>query len=290
VVVYQTDSLFAELKIQVLEERLRLVRIAKYGAGAEKLPAAQLELLESEPGVSRVEVEAESRREPVDATTRQNRPQRRHPGRQKLSAHLPRVERVLGCTPEQCGCAGCGRAKTVIGYEESEQLEVEPARYFVVVSKREKRACRRCDEQGVATAPLPPRIIEKGLVSNRVVIDTVVSKYCEHVPLYRQSAMLGAGHGAGVDPGHAGRLGAAGGRVVAAGCGRHAAGADWRQLSPSRRDSGGCADARWLGEESSGLSMAIQQARRSGGVRLVSGPGPGWTQAVSGIVCRDFAK
>jgi transposase len=78
----------------------------------------------------------------------------------------------------------------VIGYEESEQLDVEPAKYFVVVTKREKRACKSCEELGVQAAPLPPRIIEKSLVSDRVVIDAVVSKYADHCPLYRQSAIL----------------------------------------------------------------------------------------------------
>jgi transposase len=78
----------------------------------------------------------------------------------------------------------------VIGYDSSEQLDVEPARYFVVVTKREKRACQRCDRSGVAAAALPARIIDKGLVSDRVVIDTVVSKYGGHLPLYRQSVIL----------------------------------------------------------------------------------------------------
>ena len=87
-------------------------------------------------------------------------------------------------------CAGCGKQTVVIGHERSEQLEVEPARYFVVVTKREKRACRNCEERGVLAAPLPPRIIEKSLVSDRIVIDTVVSKYADHCPLYRQSAMI----------------------------------------------------------------------------------------------------
>ena len=64
------------------------------------------------------------------------------------------------------------------------------AEYFVVVTKREKRACKACEEQGVECAPVPVRIIEKGLASDRVVIDTVVSKYADHVPLYRQSAIL----------------------------------------------------------------------------------------------------
>jgi transposase len=77
----------------------------------------------------------------------------------------------------------------VIGYEQSEQLDVEPAQYIVVVTKREKRACRGCAD-GVSAAPLPERIVEKGLVSDRLVIDTLVSKYSDHLPLYRQSAIL----------------------------------------------------------------------------------------------------
>ncbi|SRR6266496_590829 len=187
VLSYQNKLQYAELKIRVLEERLRLVRIAKYGPGSEKLSDAQLELLELEPGVSSVEVQAECGRPAVQPSAKTKR---QHPGRQELPANLPRVERILACTPEQCVCKGCGKQTTVIGHEESSQLDVEPAKYFVLVSKREKRACKSCEEQGVVSAPLPPRIIEKCLASDQIVIDMVVSKYCDHQPLYRQNAML----------------------------------------------------------------------------------------------------
>jgi transposase len=178
---------FAEYKVRVLEERLRLVRIEKYGPGSEKLSDAQLELLELEPGVSSAEVEAESQREQLQLPLRAAR---KHPGRQELPAHLPRVEQLIRCTPEQCVCGKCGKQTVLIGYETSEQLDVEPAKYFVRVTKREKRASKGCEEQGVQSAPLPARVIDKGLASDRVVIDTVVSKYADHVPLYRQSAIL----------------------------------------------------------------------------------------------------
>jgi len=177
------------LKIQVLEERLRLQRIQKYGPGSEKLSSEQLELLDLEPGVSDVEVQAESAREPLPAPT-QSHKRRKHPGRQELPAALPRVERVIACAPEQCTCSACGQPTAVIGYDVSEQLDVEPAKYFVVVTKREKRACKHCEESGVTAAPVPARIIGKGLVSDRVVIDTVVAKYSDHLPLYRQSVIL----------------------------------------------------------------------------------------------------
>jgi len=188
VVALQRALALAHLQIQDLKEQLRLERIKKYGPGSEKLSDAQLNLLGLEPGVSHVEVQAESLREPLPAAT--NRKPRPHPGRQELPAGLPRVERVIACAPEQCTCATCGQPTAVIGYDVSEQLDVEPAKYFVVVTKREKRACKHCEERGVAAASIPARIIEKGLVSDRVVIDTVVAKYSDHLPLYRQSVIL----------------------------------------------------------------------------------------------------
>ena len=98
-------------------------------------------------------------------------------------------------------CGNCGADKTVIGYEVSEVLDVKPAEYFVQVLKREKRACKKCEEQGVATAPVPPRIIDKSLVSDRIIIDTIVRKYGDHNPVYRQSVILL--RDAGIDIGRA---------------------------------------------------------------------------------------
>ncbi len=183
---------WAEFKIRSLEERLRLEMIRKYGPKSETLSDAQLQLLDLEPGVSAAEVEAESNRQPLplaSPVTAKTRVSGRHPGRQPLPADLPRVERIIASTPEQCICGSCGQDTAVIGYEQSEQLDVEPAQYFVTVTKREKRACKGC-AKGVSAAPLPERIVDKGLVSDRVVIDTLVSKYSDHLPLYRQSVIL----------------------------------------------------------------------------------------------------
>jgi len=99
---------YAELKIRVLEERLRLMRIEKYEAGGEKLSHGQMELFELEPVVSEVIVEAECERTPVLRLTKRSG---KHPGRQELPANLPRVERVLACTPGQRICKRCGRER-----------------------------------------------------------------------------------------------------------------------------------------------------------------------------------
>jgi transposase len=185
IAVLERELAWAQLKIQVLEERLRQRRIQVLGPRSETLSDLQLELLaEEEPSATREEVEAEARREPL--TRKPARERKPHAGRQTLPEKLPRVEQVISCAEQHC--TSCGAETAVIGYDHSEQLDVEPARYFVRVTKREKRACARC-----STIRMPerePRIVEKGLASDGVVIGTVVAKYCDHLPLYRQAAIL----------------------------------------------------------------------------------------------------
>ena len=181
----------AELRIEQLEAQRRLELIAKYGPASERLSDGQLQLLELEPGVCRAEVRAEAQREPLPAAPPPTQPprRRRHPGRQSLPAHLPRVDKVIPVAPEHATCGECGQATHLIGYETSEQLDVIPAQYLVIVVKREKRACPHC-RSGVHTAPAPVRIVDKSLLSNNCIVNTLVAKYGDHLPLYRQSAML----------------------------------------------------------------------------------------------------
>ena len=177
----------AQLKIESLEAAMRQMRIQFYGPKSETLSSLQLELLEEEPGVTRDEVEAEAAREPLPPkTTRERKPHHRpHPGRKPLPENLPRVEHVV-CA--DANCKSCGAETSLIGYDKSEVLDMEPAHWFVLVTKREKRACGKCSS--VTMPDLAPRIVEKGLASDAVVIGTVVAKYCDHLPLYRQQAIL----------------------------------------------------------------------------------------------------
>jgi transposase len=94
---------FAELKIRVLEERLRLMRIEKYGAGGERLSHAQMELFDSELAGSGVIVQPEGEQVPARRSTKTSC---RHPGRQEFPPNLPRVERILPCSPGISACAG----------------------------------------------------------------------------------------------------------------------------------------------------------------------------------------
>ena len=183
----ESELKWAHLKIQVLEEKLRQQRIRLLGPRSETLSNLQLELLaDEEPSATSDEVAAEANREPIHRKPARER--KSHPGRGPLPENLPRVEKVIACT--EPNCRKCGKEAAVIGYDVSEQLDVEPARYLVRVIKREKRACRGCEQSSVMMAPLEPRIVEKGLASDRVVVETVVGKYSDHLPLYRQAAIL----------------------------------------------------------------------------------------------------
>jgi transposase len=184
-----------EMQVRLLKEQLRLERIRTYCPSAEGLSDAQLLLLELEPSVSLAEVLAESAlAAEIKAATPMPEPApvpvAKVPVRKPLPAHLERVEKIIHCSEADCRCAQCEGQKKVIGYEVSEQLSIKPLEYFVEVTKREKLACPKCEELGVTVAPVPVKIVEKGICSNELIIDAVVAKYCDHKPLYRQAAAI----------------------------------------------------------------------------------------------------
>lgn len=110
-------------------------------------------------------------------------------GRQKLPASLPRQEVVHDLTAEQKACPECGVTRTRIGEESSEQLEYVAASLRVLVHKRPKYACAKCQAH-VAVAAKLPEPIERGLPGVGLLAHIVVSKYVDHLPLYRQERIF----------------------------------------------------------------------------------------------------
>jgi transposase len=107
-----------------------------------------------------------------------------------LAAHLEREDIVLDVEGEKCAC--CGSALHSIGESVSEMLDWVPARVRVVRIRRPKYACRACGT--VSQAPAPERPIAGGLATPALLAQVLVSKYCDHTPLYRQSQIF-ARHG-----------------------------------------------------------------------------------------------
>lgn len=87
---------------------------------------------------------------------------------------------------EDHSCPCCKNALHCIGEDVSERLDIVPAQFRVLVVRRPKYACRACEDV-VVQAPAPARLIEGGLPTEAMVAQVLVSKYADHLPLYRQA-------------------------------------------------------------------------------------------------------
>src|SRR5262245_61644688 len=170
--VAERDAALAE-RDQAREQNERLLHLlrqlqrARFGRSSEKLDPDQLQLAleDIEQAVARSEAEAEQRDTRLAARTRE-----RSAERKSLPAHLAREEVVIDLDDKTCPC--CGGALHLIGEEIAERLDVIPAQYRVLVTRRPKYACRTCTE-GVVQAPAPERLIKGGLPTEAMVAHVV---------------------------------------------------------------------------------------------------------------------
>ena len=168
-----------------LRHLLRQLQRMQFGRRSERLDPDQFNLALEDLEQAIAETEAEQ--EKTDPQIKRARTDKRRAVRGSLPEHLPRVEVVI--EPEDTACPCCGGAMQVIGEDRSQRLDMMPAQYQVVVTRRPKYACRRCQE-GVVQAPAPARLIEGGLPTERLVAHVLVTKYADHAPLYRQCQIM----------------------------------------------------------------------------------------------------
>jgi transposase len=179
------------LKAMLLAERCeseRLRQIIKelqrhrFGRRAETLPEEQMLLgLED---VEQVVASGEAEQDESAPDGRAARVRKRRINRGALPQHLPRIEVVVDIDDRTCPC--CKGELHRIGEDRSERLDMVPAQFRVLVTRRPKYACRSC-EDGVVQAPALARLIEGGLPTEATIAQVLVSKYADHLPLYRQA-------------------------------------------------------------------------------------------------------
>lgn len=178
-IVTEQSSTIASLtsKLAKLEHYVEQLVRSRYGPRSEGVDSGQLTLFDTTSA-------DEKQLSRPSATVRVQEHERRGGGRQELPQHLERkiVEHDLAA--DQRECPGCGRERSRIGCEESEQLEYIPAQLFVLIHRRWKYACRDCQEH-VAVAPPAAKPIEKGLPGPGLLAALVTGKYSDHLPLYR---------------------------------------------------------------------------------------------------------
>src|SRR5262249_15118985 len=119
---------------------------------------------------------------------------KRRASRDEKLDHLPHEEVVI--EPESKTCPCCGGELHAIGEDVSKRLDKVPAKVRVIVTRRPEYARRTCEKTGgdgaagITRAPAPARRVEGGLPTEAFVADVVVTKYADHLPLYRQSQIL----------------------------------------------------------------------------------------------------
>jgi transposase len=167
-----------DLLIEKLKHQLAGMRRHRFGSSSEALDQLELTLEEEEIATSAQgdanAVEADQPGAPKDK-----------PKRKPLPDHLPRNEEVLS-PGEACGHCG-GKLKT-LGEDVTEELEYVPGRFVVNRIVRPRMACSCCEK--IVQAPLPSRPIERGRPGPGLLAHVLVSKYADHLPLYRQSQIF----------------------------------------------------------------------------------------------------
>ena len=159
---------------------------ALHGKRSEKLTEDERQLAFEDLSIALAEVEASRETQATRAGKGATRPApKRNIG--NLPAALPRIEEVIEPASLICPC-GCGIMHK-IGEDRSERLDIVPAQLRVIVTVRPKYACRSCTD-GVTQAPAPSRLITGGLPTEATLAHVLVSKYADHLPLYRQSQIL----------------------------------------------------------------------------------------------------
>ena len=168
-----------KLELEKLRFEIACLKRMKYGRSSEALDR---ELLQMQLSIEDLEVSLAAK--PVEIRPVSKEPAEK-PVRRPLPEQLPREEIVH---ENPCACPACGGELRVLGEDSSEILEYVPSRFKVIRHVRPKLSCSSC--QKIVQPAAPSRPIERGLAGPGLLAHVLVSKYCDHLPLYRQSQIF----------------------------------------------------------------------------------------------------
>jgi transposase len=171
--------------VAALEKLVAGYKHALFGARSEKADpdTFQLAFEDLETGIEAIHAENEASGD-IGETVKPA--PKRKANRGHLPRHLARIEEIIA--PESTTC-DCGCQRHVIGEDVSERLHIVPAQFSVIVTRRPKYACRVC-ENGIIQVKAPASLIPSGMATEATVAHIIVSKYADHLPLYRQSQIF----------------------------------------------------------------------------------------------------
>lgn len=195
------DKKEAARTIEQLQHQLQTLLRRFFGRSAEKIDPKQMMLFEmllnglAPRTLASSETPADPNAAAPPASSNGSGKGRGH-GRGRLPADLPRDKRVHDLPEDEKPCPCCGKMRHVIGQEVSEQLDYVPAKLTVIEHVRLKYACKSCEQEAaesgpqIITAEKPLSPIEKGLAAPGLLSYLIVSKYGDHLPLYRLERIL----------------------------------------------------------------------------------------------------
>jgi transposase len=176
-----------ETKIAALTYELAYYKRIRFGQKTEALAGLQRDLFREDVEVDLAAIEAELDALKATPMSTVAAPRSSRRGRQPLPDHLPRIEHRH--EPASCTCGQCGSKLTHIRDDITEQLDVEPAKFYVHRHIRPQYACRACET--VVAEAVPPALIDGGLAAVGLLTWVVIGKYLDHSPLYRLEQIAG---------------------------------------------------------------------------------------------------
>jgi transposase len=179
------DAIVAQTEIAKLRFQLARYRRAEFGRSSEKLARETDQLELTIEALETDQAERLAAASPIVAAAIEAASEAQKPARRALPEHLPREEIVH---PAPCACPACGGPLRRIADEVSETLDYVPGRFKVIRHVRAKLSCRACDT--VVAAPAPDHAIARGRAGASLLAHIVVSKYDDHLPLYRQAEIF----------------------------------------------------------------------------------------------------
>ena len=184
-----------EARLEKVTFELARFKRWKFGARSEAMTAQQRRLFDETLAEDEAALQAHLdrlRREGADgdAAPKPKKPARR-PRREALPAHLRRVEHRHEPRDTNCPAPGCGRPMTRIGEDISERLDIVPAEFFVHRHVYGKWTCRCC--QSLTQEPAVPEVVDGGMAASGLLAHTLISRFADHLPYYRQEGINARG-------------------------------------------------------------------------------------------------
>jgi transposase len=180
---------FKTAKLEKVSFELARLKAWKFGAKTEAMSAEQRRLFEETLAEDEASLLAqlEQLQGNLPAQGESSGEQRRRPKRQALPGHLRRVEHLHEPEDTTCPTPGCGRPMVRVGEDVSEKLDIVPAEFFVHRHVHGKWACKCC--QVLVQEPVQAQIIDGGMPASGLVAHTLISRFVDHLPYYRQEAI-----------------------------------------------------------------------------------------------------